>query len=115
MRKYETILILHPALGKEDLEGTVKKYKELLESHGAVSPTVSHWGRKLLAFETKKQKHGQYFCYQYSSENSSLVDEMNAIMRIDEKVLKFQTHRVIETRRKFKGNPRHNEASAAAV
>ena len=115
MRKYETIIVFHPELSKESLEKEVEKVSELLKNNGAEFVEPLHWGRKQIAYLAKKQTHGHYVCFQYQTNNSAIVDEAITVFRIQDNILKFQTHRVNESRRKFQGNPKRLKGAQAAA
>ncbi|NLF26003.1 MAG: 30S ribosomal protein S6 [Deltaproteobacteria bacterium] len=107
-KRYESVLIFHPELTKDKLNQEVEAVKQLLASNGATDLTCSHWGRRDLAYRAKKQKQGSYVALEYCAEpdNTTLITTLCAALRIKESVLKFQTHRCSDTRRKFKGNPK---------
>ena len=107
MRKYETVLVFHPELNKDKLNQEVDAIKELLASNGATDLQYVHWGKRELGYRTKKQKQGSYIALEYCApqSNTTLVSVLATSLRIKERLLKFQTHRVSDHRRKFKGNP----------
>ena len=64
------------------------------------------WGRKDLAYRVHKCKAGNFVCFKYESIKSDTVKNVAGVLRITEQVIKFQTHRIPDKMRKFKGNPR---------
>lgn len=113
MRKYETILILRPELTEEQMNEEVKKVEAFIQDKGARDLKVEEWGRREIAFEMQKVRHGWYVCLKYASDNSGLNEELTRSLRINDSYLKFQTHRLNDKVRKFKGNPRSNSAEGA--
>ena len=111
MRKYETVIVYHPNLNKDRLDAEIKKVKELLESQGAVEVEIKQWGKRQLAYPAKKQSYGYYVIFFYNSEQHRVPAEAAAILRINDQVLKFQSHRINEHARRFKGNPRRLRSS----
>lgn len=105
MRKYESILILDPRLNDGEVEKELKKYQELLTSKGAVDLKAENWGRKEIAYPVKKRTSGIYLIFKYSSERHEIVQELNSLVRIADEVIKFQSSRLEEKDRKYKGNP----------
>ncbi|MCB0311488.1 MAG: 30S ribosomal protein S6, partial [Bdellovibrionales bacterium] len=71
--------------------------------HGGKELKVNSWGRKELAYLMDKQRFGTYVCFNYSSEEGGIVKELASQLRITESVLRFQTHRLNDRSRKFKG------------
>lgn len=113
MRKYETVVVFAPSLGEAELKDAIKKVQGIIESRGGTEITVNPWGKKEIAYPVGKNTHGHFICFNFSSENSDLVAELTALLRITERVIKFQTHRLNETSRKFKGNPKKIAAREA--
>ena len=108
IKKYETVLVLHPELNKEMLTREVETIKEFLVANGAQDLQQYHWGKRELAYPAKKHKHGSYVALEYrvAPENTTIVSILSSALRIRERILKFQTHRINEHPRKFKGNPK---------
>jgi len=103
MRKYESILIFDPTLGEENLNKEVKKFESLLSANSAANITVNSWGRKEIAYHVGKFKQGYFVQYTFESDNHEAVNLLNAQVRITERVIKSQSHRISDRVRKFKG------------
>lgn len=114
MRSYETVLILRPDLTQEQMEEEVKKTEQVIKDLGGKDVSIEHWGRREIAFELKKVKHGWYVGIKYSTEASDLNQELSKLLRINDSYLKFQTHKKVEKVRGFKGNPRSVDDNASA-
>jgi small subunit ribosomal protein S6 len=111
MRKYETVLVLNPDLSEADLKEELKKIEGQLQTNEAQSIKTDRWGKKELGFRMRKRTTGHYVCMTFESENSALIDVATSLLRINDNVLKFQTHRINEKVRKFRGNPRRTGSS----
>jgi ribosomal protein S6 len=105
MNKYETVVVFHPDLNQQGLDGEIVNIRKLLENHGAKELVTEDWGRKELAHKSKKQRWGRYVCYRYASEDHQVVNGSNAVLRITSSVLKFQSHKISDRKPKFRGNP----------
>lgn len=114
MRKYETVVVFDPSLGEAELKEEIKKTQTLLENNGAAEIDVDSWGKKEIAYLVGKTRYGHYVALNYRSASSETVAGVEGILRITDAVLKFQTHRINERKRKFKGNPKKLAAKAAA-
>jgi len=90
MRTYESIVILHPELAGDELTESVEKLTALLEQQNAEILKVDNWGTKKLAYLVKKQARGTYVLLIFKAE-AEVISEFERRLRIDEKVLKFQT------------------------
>ena len=90
MRTYETIFIVHPDVVGDQYAGVIEKFKGVLTDQGAEILKVDEWGTRKLAYQVKKQGRGTYVLVAYQA-GSDVVAEFERRMRIDEKVIKFQT------------------------
>ena len=105
MRKYETIVVFHPHLSDTEVAQQVEGVKKILLEQGALELEVVDWGKREIAYLVQKQKYGYYKLFAFECDNHQFAEVLNSLLRINEKVLKFQTHRLSEHKRKFKGNP----------
>lgn len=90
MRRYETIIIIRPNVGEDDITGIIDKTTGIIESNDGSIVDVDRWGLKKLAYLIKKEQQGYYVYIEYAGKPEA-VAEMERIYRIDEKVLKFMT------------------------
>ena len=105
-RRYESVVVFNPRLTDAQIKDEVKKVETLLAANDAKVSTVDTWGKKEAAFSFNKQKFGYYVVFNYESANHQVANALQAVLRINESVQKFQTHLVHTTARKFKGNPK---------
>ncbi|MGI6680704.1 MAG: 30S ribosomal protein S6 [Bdellovibrionota bacterium] len=104
MRKYETIVIFSPELNKSQLTAQISKVKEVLSNESVADVFVEEWGKRKIAYKLNKQTSGHYVCFYYETNNRKAVDELNYNLRINDVVLKFQTHFVSDKPEKYRGN-----------
>jgi small subunit ribosomal protein S6 len=90
MRTYESIFIVHPEVVGDDQIAIIDKYKTILSDQGAEVLKVDNWGVKTLAYPVKKQTKGCFVLVIFDAE-PTVIAEFERRMRIDEKVIKFQT------------------------
>src|SRR5210317_1483641 len=90
MRTYESIFIVHPDVVGDDQTALIDKYKTILSDQGADVLKVENWGTRTLAYQVKKQSKGCYVLVIFDAE-PTVIAEYERRMRIDEKVIKFQT------------------------
>lgn len=110
-RKYETLVVLTTQIGEKESAEEIQKIQALLEAQGATNINIDKWGRKEIAYLVKKQKHGNYVVFNFEADSSSIIDTLSRSLSIMDAVLKFQTHKINDRRRKFKGNPRIDKSS----
>ena len=90
MRTYESIFIVHPEVIGDDQVALIDKYKTILSDQGADVLKVENWGTRTLAYMVKKQSKGCFVLVIFDAE-PTVIAEYERRMRIDEKVIKFQT------------------------
>jgi small subunit ribosomal protein S6 len=90
MRHYETIYIINPNLSDEEVEQVNEKFKALIESQKGVVIKLQDWGKQRLAYEIKKYDKGTYFLVDFCGQ-SGLTSELARNLKLDERILKFQT------------------------
>jgi small subunit ribosomal protein S6 len=90
MKRYETIFIIFPDLADEDQQNIFGKIKDLIPQEGGTILNFDEWGMKNLAYEIKKQTRGYYAYIDYTG-GGTLVKELERVMRIDDRVMKYMT------------------------
>ncbi len=90
MTFYETIFIVKTDLGDEALAERVAWVTEILTSNGAEVINVEQWGKKRLAYQVKKQKHGIYVLMHYEGD-PKVVPELERNFKLSEDILKHLT------------------------
>jgi ribosomal protein S6 len=105
-RRYESVVVFNPRLSDSQIKDEVKKVEAVLAAQNAKVSTVDTWGKKEAAFSFGKQKFGYYVVFNYETANHQAANELQAVLRINESVQKFQTHLIDTKVRKFKGNPK---------
>lgn len=108
MRTYETIAVFNPTLQEEALKKEIKKFEAVLSGAGAQSISLDVWGRREIAYTVGRFKHGHFVRFSFEGQNAELVPTLQQHLRLNEQVIKFQTHRLNLPKRKFKGriNPK---------
>jgi small subunit ribosomal protein S6 len=105
MKHYELIAIFKGQLSKEAFDAEVEKMKANIVSSGGVVTATEIWGRREIACLMNNEKYGNYVQIEFQGESPKLIDKLNSLARITETLIKFQTHRLGDPKRKFKGNP----------
>lgn len=87
---YETMYILRPDLGEEQVNQAIAKYQTILQTAGAEDVEIQHRGRRRLAQEIKRQREGIYIQMNYKC-NGSQVAPLERAMRLSEEVIRYLT------------------------
>ena len=90
MTFYETIFIVKTDLGDEALAERVAWVTDIIKSNGAEVINVEQWGKKRLAYQVKKQKHGIYVLMHYEGD-PKVVPELERNFKLSEDILKHLT------------------------
>ncbi|MBS1646531.1 MAG: 30S ribosomal protein S6 [Bacteroidetes bacterium] len=90
-KHYETVFILTPVLSEEQAKETVKKFKKTLTDLGAKVLSEEFWGLKKLAYPIDKKSTGFYQLFEYTTDNITLVNELEVAFKRDERVMRYMT------------------------
>lgn len=96
MRRYETIYILRPTLGEEEINELVERTNNILTSGNGEIITLDKWGLRKLAYLIKKESNGYYVFCDYGTEPEN-VTEMERKFRIDDAVMKYMTLKIADS------------------
>ena len=87
---YETMYILRPDLGEEQVEQAVSKYQNLIQEQGATEIEIQNRGKRRLAYEIKKQRDGIFVQMNYQAPGS-VIAPLERAMRLSEEVIRYLT------------------------
>jgi small subunit ribosomal protein S6 len=90
MRRYETIFILRPNAGEEEIERIIGYTADIITQEQGTVIELDKWGIKKLAYLIKKESLGYYVYCDYAGTPAS-VSEIERKFRIDDSVLKYLT------------------------
>ena len=90
MRRYETVVIVHPSLSQEDRQPLLDKLTDLIPEPQGLLIKLDPWGQKRLAYVIKKQSRGFYVLLDYCGDGT-LVKELERNIRLDDRALKYMT------------------------
>jgi len=90
MRRYETIYILRPNLGEEEISKVIESTNQIILDEQGTIIELNKWGMKKLAYLIKKESLGYYIYCDYAGTPAA-VSEIERKFRIDDSVLKYMT------------------------
>ncbi len=90
MRRYETIYILRPNLGEDEINTIVENTNQIISDENGTIIDLNKWGMKKLAYLIKKEAQGYYVYCDYAGTPAA-VAEIERKFRIDDAVLKYMT------------------------
>ena len=89
---YETMYILRPDLGEEQIEQAIAKYENFLKDQGATDLQIQLRGKRRLAYEIKKNSEGIYAVVEMNCEPAT-VQELDRLLTLNESVLRTKVLR----------------------
>ena len=90
MRRYETIAILRPNAGEEEINKVIETTTKIISDEKGSVIELNKWGMKKLAYLIKKETLGYYVYFDFAATPAA-VSEIERKYRIDEAVLKYMT------------------------
>ncbi|GIV29265.1 MAG: hypothetical protein KatS3mg028_0331 [Bacteroidia bacterium] len=90
-KHYETVFILTPVLSEEQAKEAAKGFTKFLKQQKANIVHEEVWGLKKLAYPIQKKSTGFYFLIEFTSDNPSIVKELETAFKRDERVLRYLT------------------------
>ncbi|KOP23329.1 30S ribosomal protein S6 [Hapalosiphon sp. MRB220] len=87
---YETMYILRPDLGDEQVEQIIAKYENLLREQGADNIQSQNRGKRRLAYEIQRQRDGIYIQLNYTGPGK-MIAVLERAMRLSEEVIRYLT------------------------
>ncbi len=93
IRYYETMLILHPESDEKERKRVIDLLKGLIEGFKGRVARIDEWGKRRFAYPIQKLRDGYYVVVNYSLSPEGLK-EIDRRLKLEEKVLRFQTIRL---------------------
>jgi len=108
VREYETIFILDPNLGEDEVKAEVDKVQGLITGMDGEIVNVEASGRRKLAYEIQGKTEGIYTLIKFKSKPAN-IGEIERVYRLNEKVLR---HIVVSCPERGKGTDSPEEQEA---
>ena len=94
VRNYESVIIVRPgACAEAELTAVIDKYSAVITDHQGEIAGVDRWGLRKLAYPIKKESQGFYLLVRFAGLPDG-IKEMERLLRIDDRILKFLTVRL---------------------
>jgi len=90
MRMYETIYIVQPDLGDEEIKALSAKVQDVIAGMNGEFKRLEDWGTRKLAYAINKNPRGRYFYLRFDGD-SPLIAELERRLRLDDKVIRYQS------------------------
>lgn len=90
MRMYETIFIVQPDLGEEEMKAISTKVQDVIASMKGDFKRLEDWGPRKLAYPIAKFNRGRYYYLRFDGD-AALIAELERRLRLDDKVIRYQS------------------------
>ena len=88
MKRYETLMVLHPEIPEAQTRETIERAKRLIGDMGGEVQQVQEWGIRELAYPIRRFSRGYYVLLEYTS-TAEIVRELQRTLKIADEVLRF--------------------------
>ena len=88
VRRYETLMVLHPEMPEAQIRETIDRAKRLIEESNGKVHEMQEWGIRELAYPIRKLHRGYYVLAEYDS-GADVVREFERTLKIADEVLRF--------------------------
>ena len=95
MKKYELLFLIDSSIENEKIDEVVAKISDVIKNNGGNVTELNNWGKKKTAYEVNKKWEGFYSLINFEAP-AELIKELERVMRIDERVMKFLVVKVDE-------------------
>lgn len=87
MRDYEVMYILSAELDEEGIDAAVTRFEDVVKNGGGEIVKTERWGKRRLAYEVKDKIEG-FYVLMYFKAPSSVAQELERILKINDDVLR---------------------------
>jgi small subunit ribosomal protein S6 len=87
MRDYESIYIVNPNIGEDNVKAAVEKFTNMFEKSAKVD-NINEWGRRKLAYPINKINEGHYVLINFSSD-VDFTRELERVYKISDEIIKY--------------------------
>jgi small subunit ribosomal protein S6 len=87
---YETIFIVQPDLGDDDIKGITTKVQDVITKMKGDFKRLEDWGPRKLAYPINKFARGRYYYLRFDGD-AALIAELERRLRLDDKVIRYQS------------------------
>lgn len=87
VNSYETLFIVNPTIGDDEVKATAEKFTALIAENGTLGE-VNEWGKRKLAYPINDEPDGYYALYTFTS-TPEFPAELERVLNITDGVLRF--------------------------
>ena len=114
LNNYEAVVVLHPDTSEDELKGILRKNRDVIRQFKGEINHVDSWGKRRLGNPIHKLTRAQYVHLTFNSKGEA-ISELERIMRINDRVLRFQHTRLDDRTSLTDYMDKFKESLAAAI
>lgn len=80
-------MVISTKLSEEKIAAVIEKFKNLIQSNGAIEGDIQEWGKRKLAYEIDDQKEGYYVLINFVS-SATFPAELDRVYKITDGILR---------------------------
>ena len=108
MNYYEVLYILNPNFSKEQIAGVMSEVSDFVQQKKHSIVNHDFWGKKQLAYNVKKHKHGNFILLNTEFKDANFVNDFKVFLNLNKEVMKYMIIKLDE-----KPSNKEQEESAA--
>ena len=89
MNYYEVLYILNPNFNKEQIAGVMSEVSNFVEKKKHSIVNHDFWGKKQLAYNVKKHKHGNFILLNTEFKDANFVNDFKVFLNLNKEVMKY--------------------------
>ncbi len=94
---YDVLAIFAGTKTEEEVQPLVARFQEILKNNGATITKTDFWGKRKLAYEIDKLRHGFYLLVEFDMDTLK-VQALENLLRLDDDVVRHQiTRRIVKS------------------
>ena len=93
LNKYEAVVVLHPDTSEDDVKSTLRRHRDVIRQFAGDVHNVDSWGKRRLGNPINKLTRAHYVHMTFQAKGDAIA-ELERIMRINDRVLRFQHTRL---------------------
>lgn len=91
MAHYELMVIYSPDLEEEDMTAAKERIQQVIANHGGELGEIDDMGKRRLAYEIDDYRDGVYQVINFDTEDPTVVDELDRVIKIDDRYMRHLT------------------------
>jgi len=111
-KHYETILVINPILSKNEINNLIQNVHSFIKSRSMNIVSVDSPTLRKLSYNIKGKSSGMYYTMEFNGENSEVIDELIALYRRNENIIRFSIVSLNEHEVLYRKQKRNNKKNS---